>query len=292
MLADVDRRYASENLPFRTRLFPIVYALHRDGPQSVGDLAALSGFSQPAVSQTLRQLERDGHIAVTPGRDARNRVVALTPAGNALVASLQPFWQRARQAVEQLLAEAAPGFLQDLGRLEAALEHRSLFDRIENQPAAAGGVEILPFDETCAAAFRDLNLEWLEAYFQVEEYDREQLDNPARILEAGGEIWFARADGVMVGTGALYCHGDGDYEIAKMAVTEKVRGRGIGRLLLAQLVERYRQRGGRRLHLVTNNGLAAAIALYRSVGFVEYTPDAPSRYARGNFFMEWHGDSR
>jgi ribosomal protein S18 acetylase RimI-like enzyme len=206
------------------------------------------------------------------------------------VQQLLPFWERARRAAEGLVAEAAPEFMDSLTALESALETRSLYERIMEQapnPTSGGGIEILPFSVLYKEAFRDLNLEWLEAYFHVEPYDLEQLETPERILEQGGEIYFARLDGEMVGTGALYCHGNGDYEIAKMAVTHRIRGKGIGRLLLEKLIERFQARGGRRLRLATNASLAPAIALYRRFGFVDYVPDAPSRYERANVFMEW-----
>jgi len=148
-------------------------------------------------------------------------------------------------------------------------------------------VELLPFESCYREAFRTLNREWLEALFYVEDYDLEQLDHPERILAKGGEIWFARLDGVIVGTGALYCDGDGQFEIAKMAVTGKARGHGIGRLLLERLIERFRERGGRRLVLETNAKLVQAISLYRSAGFVDYVPEHPSEYERANVFMEW-----
>ncbi len=152
-------------------------------------------------------------------------------------------------------------------------------------------IGLLPFSASAGEehrkAFRDLNREWVETHFRLEPYDIEQLDHPERILEAGGEIWFARLDGEIVGTGALYCHPDGEFELAKMAVTPRIRGRGIGRLLLERLIQRFQERGGRRLVLATNASLAAALALYRNAGFVDYTPDAPSRYERANVFMEW-----
>lgn len=148
-------------------------------------------------------------------------------------------------------------------------------------------VEILPFAPEHRHAFRELNCEWLEALFYVEEYDLRQLEHPERILEQGGEIWFARLDDTIVGTGALYCRGDGTFEIAKMAVTGNARGHGIGRLLLKKLVQRFQERGGRRLVLETNAKLVEAITLYRSMGFVDYSPAEPSEYARANVFMEW-----
>src|SRR5690606_32863620 len=108
--------------------------------------------------------------------------------------------------------------------------------------------------------------------------------HPERILERGGEIWFARLGDQVVGTGALYSHGQGRYEIAKMAVTPRIRGRGIGRKLLEKLIERFLARGGTQLRLATNSKLESAIALYRRMGFVEYQPDEPPEYERANVF--------
>lgn len=291
MLADADRAYAAAGLDFRARLFPVVYGLHRDGPMTVGELTALSGFTQPATSQNIRQLEKDGYVKVTAGRDARERMVALTAKGRKLVEAHQPFWQQVRIAVDEMLAgEVQPDFIAALSSLEAALERRSLFERIVARlEKPAGAVELVPFSIEYKQAFHDLNLEWVQSLFTVEPYDIEQLENPERILDAGGEIWFARLDGETVGTGALYCKGEGLFELAKMAVRPNLRGRGIGAKLLEVLIRRFRERGGKRLVLATNSKLVNAIALYRRYGFVDYVPDSPPEYARADTFMEWRG---
>lgn len=289
MLEDGDRAYAAAGLQFRTRLFPIVFGLHRDGPMTVSELTAFSGFSQPATSQTLKQLAEAGHVSISKGKDARERLVKLTPAGEKLVESVQPFWRRARAAQEGLLAETQPNFLEALASLEAALERRSLFERIQDAAAneQPGEVEIILFTVEHRAAFRDLNLEWVRRYFKVEPQDEEQLSHPERILEDGGEIWLARLDGEIVGTGVLYCEGGGSYEIAKMAVRPDIRGRGIGKKILETLIRRFRERGGKRLWLQTNSKLENAIGLYRRFGFADFKPEKPSPYERANVFMEW-----
>lgn len=150
-------------------------------------------------------------------------------------------------------------------------------------------VRLVSFSPRHAEAFRRLNLEWIEAFFAVEATDIEQLSHPEHILGNGGEIWFAEVDGRPVGTGTLVHNGDGDYELAKMAVTPGFQGRGIGAAILEKLIERFQALGGKHLHLETNSGLKTAIALYRRFGFVEFTPATPSPYARADFFMEWKG---
>jgi len=41
-------------------------------------------------------------------------------------------------------------------------------------------IELVDFQEQYAQDFADINLEWLEKYFYVEEYDREVLNNPQK----------------------------------------------------------------------------------------------------------------
>ena len=102
------------------------------------------------------------------------------------------------------------------------------------QPSA-GEVLIREFQPGDEAAFRDLNEEWITRYFRIEAKDREAFDNPqGKILKAGGRIFFAILNGQCVGCCALLRIGEDEYEVAKMAVTSKVQGAGIGRRFLTR----------------------------------------------------------
>jgi putative acetyltransferase len=81
---------------------------------------------------------------------------------------------------------------------------------------------------------------------------------------------------------------DGEFEVAKMAVTSAQQGAGIGRKLLQAAIEAGRSAGARRLYLETNSRLEAAIRLYESMGFKHLAADriTPSPYARANVYME------
>ncbi len=134
-------------------------------------------------------------------------------------------------------------------------------------------------------AFRDLNLEWIEACFTVETADRKALDDPeGAILRPGGHILMAEAGDRIVGTCALIRLGPHAFELAKMAVSPAARGRGIGRLLGQAAIERARASGARRVELLSNTVLAPAIALYRKLGFVE-APLGATEYRRANIRM-------
>ena len=84
----------------------------------------------------------------------------------------------------------------------------------------------------------------------------------------------------------------GEFEVAKMAVTESFQGAGIGRRLLEKVVAEARASGAHRLYLETNRKLAPAIRLYESLGFRHIPPErvVPSPYARANVYMELYFD--
>lgn len=137
-------------------------------------------------------------------------------------------------------------------------------------------------------AFRTLNEEWIERYFKLEEKDRETLGNTQKIFDSGGQIVMALLGDERVGCCALIRMAEGEYEIAKMTVTDKYRGRGYGRAVLAGTIEEARRMGARRLYLETNSSLTPAIALYESLGFRHLPPQrvVKSPYARADVYME------
>jgi GNAT superfamily N-acetyltransferase len=155
-------------------------------------------------------------------------------------------------------------------------------------PATPPPVRIVPYDPARAdhrAAFRDLNIAWIERYFVVEPRDRHELDDPeGHVLATGGRIFMAEAGDAVLGTCALLPMGDDAWELAKMAVREDARGRGVGRMLGESVIAAARESGAARVELLSNRRLAPAIALYRRLGFVE-APMHPTEYARANIRM-------
>jgi ribosomal protein S18 acetylase RimI-like enzyme len=149
-----------------------------------------------------------------------------------------------------------------------------------------GIVQIVEFEPRHAEAFRTLNEAWISKYFTLEPKDREVLQDPqGKIIDPGGRIFMAEHEGRAVGCVALIRMADGGYELAKMTVSEELRGSGLGRKLMDRCIEAGRADGVPRLYLETNSGLAPALALYRTAGFRELAP-ADTEYARADVFME------
>ena len=147
---------------------------------------------------------------------------------------------------------------------------------------------VVLYERRHAVAFRDLNLSWIDEHFEVEEVDRQVLFHPEEaILRPGGAILVAEgaADGVL-GVCALRYESPGRYEVTKMAVRRDLRGRGIGRRLLSEVISHARALGATQLFIISNTVLEPAIRLYRQLGFIEVPLPADQGYARGNIALE------
>ncbi len=152
--------------------------------------------------------------------------------------------------------------------------------------------------ETYKPCYRDdfvrLNREWIERYFSIEPSDLRTFENiDSYILDKGGQIFLAfhtndedrGSHEEVLGCCALIPHPDrGCHELAKMAVSPRYQGHGIGLLLGRTLVDYARRHGAKRLFLEGNTKLKASIALYRKLGFVEETIDLPT-YDRCDIVM-------
>jgi GNAT superfamily N-acetyltransferase len=157
--------------------------------------------------------------------------------------------------------------------------------------AGSGVIAIVPFRGELAGAFRRLNLAWIEQLFEVEAADRKVLDDPeSRIIEPGGQIFFAMDGRAAVGTVAMIFVHAGRYELAKMAVAASYQKRGLGERLGAAGIAWAREAGARTIFLQTNSRLANAIRLYERLGFRHAVDPDPSEYARADVHMEMRID--
>lgn len=155
--------------------------------------------------------------------------------------------------------------------------------------AGVGHIVIEPMATAAdARAFRELNEEWITRLFTIEEHDRATLNNPeGDIVAKGGHVLVARDGDTVVGCVALLPDGPGVFEISKMTVAESLRGRGLGRVILAAAIELARRDGAERLYLGSNKRLANAVHLYESMGFrhVPAHEIGPMPYDRADVFM-------
>jgi N-acetylglutamate synthase-like GNAT family acetyltransferase len=129
-------------------------------------------------------------------------------------------------------------------------------------------ISIIPYRNEHHAAFRELNLEWLDHYQLTESHDLMILDKPEdTVINPGGFIWMAEANGEIVGSVGLMKEREGEFELIKMAVTADYRGKGISKMLIEVCIDKARGIGAKKLSLFSNHQLQRAIGLYEKYGF-------------------------
>ena len=137
--------------------------------------------------------------------------------------------------------------------------------------------------------WKNLNIAWISRDYEVEQVDLDTLDFPEKyFINDGGAVLLAQReeDGEIVGTVALQPFGNGAFELAKMTVSEEVRGLKIGELLGIAALNRARQLGAKRVFLLSNASKAyQAINLYFKLGFRCVALES-NEFMRANIQME------
>lgn len=99
--------------------------------------------------------------------------------------------------------------------------------------------------------------------------DAQVLALPGSYRDHGGHFWVARdAGGVLLGTCGVFPVAPRSFELRKMYLDARARGRGVGARLLDAAERWCRAQGGQQLVLDTTHQMTAAIAFYESHGFV------------------------
>ena len=148
-------------------------------------------------------------------------------------------------------------------------------------------LKILPFQDEFAKAFYELNIEWLETYFYVEDFDKEVLSNPKKyIINPGGYIFLVVEKDTVIGTVALMPYSERIFELTKMAIAPKHQGNKIGQQLMQYCIDFAIKNKFDALVIYSNTLLENAIYIYRKYGFIEIPVEEKSPYKRCNIKME------
>lgn len=295
--ADAARILRDEGLGIQPAQFPLLAAVDRYGPLTINDAAAALGVSQPAATRTAASLVELGLLDEARSEtDLRQKALSLTEGGRALmVRAKTTLWPRVDTAMSSLCAGLSGPLLDQIAALERRLDDIPFATRIQQGIGvgdAGASLRIREYTDELAGHFHDLNAEWIEAMFSLEENDRRILSDPrGQILDAGGIILFVEAEELgVVGTCALMRMGEGCFELTKMAVTERARGRKAGEHLLLAVLAHAAEMRTDTLYLLTNTKCEAAVHLYEKVGFrhdAEIMEQFGRRYARCNVAMRY-----
>jgi len=271
--------------------FPVFYTLSKNKEKTITEIAYIIGHSHPSVIKIIREMTRKGYIITKNDKsDGRKNVVALSKKGKEIIKKIQDLYVDVNNAIETVLKETKNNLWYAIAEWEFALNQKSLIQRVseKKKQRESQNIKIVEYKPKYHQAYKQLNVEWISTYFKMEEADYKALDHPKKyILDNGGYIFIALDNRKPVGTCALIKMNNPvyDYELAKMAVSTEVRGKGIGWLLGRSVIEKAESLGAKRIYLESNTMLIPAINLYRKLGFKEII-GLQSPYERCNIQME------
>lgn len=264
--------------------FAILLAVSEKEPCSISQVADSLGISHPAVIQFAGRMEKAGLISFSNDDiDKRKKLLALLPAAKEILDAVKPINADIEKAYTALADETGLDLSYVLETIENSLSAVSLYDRFKaaKKERIIRQVEIVAYNPSYDGLFYSLNSEWLQKYFEVEPEDEKILSNPRKeIIKKGGMIFFARIDGEIVGTCAAIKIDKSTYELAKMAVTEKAKGKQAGKKLALAVIGFAWSKKAKFVTLLTNIRLTAAVNLYKSLGFETVPGRQESSYKR------------
>ncbi|WP_306353745.1 GNAT family N-acetyltransferase [Flavobacterium sp. '19STA2R22 D10 B1'] len=283
--------YGLYGIDMQPKWFPVFYVLSKGEAKSIMAIAKEIGHSHPSVSKIVREMVKANYIIESKdASDGRRNVVELSPKGLQIALTIEDLYLDLSNAVDEVSSQATNDLWKAIEEWEFLLEQKKLLRRVQEQKKVreSNKVQIVEYIPDYKTVFRELNVEWISAYFKMEQSDYNALDNPeGYILNKGGHILVALYEGEPLGVCALIKMEDDeyDYELAKMAVSPKAQGKNIGFLLGEAIVQKAKSLGASKIYLESNTILKPAINLYHKLGFQKIAGRV-TPYERCNIQME------
>jgi DNA-binding MarR family transcriptional regulator len=98
--------------------FSLLMSLNRPSPPNLGSVANLLAMDRTTLTAALKPLERRKLVKVAVDKeDRRGRLLAITPAGRALLNKAFPIWKKAHTEVEKEISGTSPDRLRSVLRM-------------------------------------------------------------------------------------------------------------------------------------------------------------------------------
>jgi len=240
----------------------VLYELGRRPECTASELGADLELDAGYLSRMLQGLRRRGLVQGEASReDARRVRLTLTAKGRK---AFQQLDARSRKQVGAMLGELPPAVqarvASAMAEVEQCLESRKASLSLRpHRPGDIGWV----VHRHGALYFQEYGWdERFEALVAGIARDFVQNFDPAR-----ERCWIAELDGRPVGSVFLVKDSKTVAKLRLLLVEPEARGQGVGKRLVAECIAFARDKGYRKLALWTQSNLAAARAIYRTMGF-------------------------
>jgi DNA-binding MarR family transcriptional regulator/GNAT superfamily N-acetyltransferase len=266
----------------------VLYELaHRNG-LTASDLGRDLGLDAGYVSRILKKFEVQGFVKRSPcPTDARQSVLALTPAGHA---AFQPLDQASHDQITALLADLSESQRDEMVRAMGTIQR--LLGRAPEmkvpyllRPLQVGDIGWIThrqgvlyaqeygWDET----FEALVAEIAAAFVKNHDPKRER-------------CWIAEREGAVAGSVFVVRQSDEVAKLRLLYVEPSARGLGIGQRLVDECIRFARAKGYKVLTLWTNDVLATARRIYEAAGFKLVAEERHHSFGKSLVGQNWNLD--
>ncbi|WP_444997563.1 MarR family winged helix-turn-helix transcriptional regulator [Aliikangiella sp. IMCC44359] len=131
MDGSLNQVYEKLGYEYRSRYTPVIKALIQHEELSISEIAAYGGITQPAATQTVNIMAREGIILAFQSKiDARQKQIKLSEKGKALYQSIQTIWKAVDEATTELEKTIGYPLSEIAEKAIIALEERPFYESI------------------------------------------------------------------------------------------------------------------------------------------------------------------
>ena len=234
-----------------------------ESPSSAKKLIQKLNIDSGYLSRILTQFEKRGLVSRIQSReDGRVYSVFLTPSGKEKLSQLNAL---SDSQAEKLLRNLSKAKQEELAcamdRIQCSLAGEPIEVQIRHELRPGDAGELIRMHGWIYAEECGYN-HVFEAYVCKTFFDFLKDYDPAK-----DRIWFAEADGKMVGAIAIVGHPEQAAQLRWFILHPDFRGRGFGKQMLSEALGFAKAAGYRSVYLETTDDQKTAIAMYQKAGF-------------------------
>lgn len=244
----------------------VLYELAHTDDLTAAQICETLGLDPAYLSRTLRAFKKKGLVTTKPGTDRRRSLLSLTAAGRKAFAPLD------KQAHEAVVNMLEPLSAADRERVTGAMQtiratldsprvasHSSLVTLRQHRPGDIGWIvhrhgvlysQEYGYDER----FEALVAKVVAGFIEHLDPERER-------------CWVAERDSEIVGSIFVVAKTKTIAQLRLLLVEPSMRGMGLGRRLVEEVIAFARQAGYKRIQLWTQSELTSARRIYKAAGF-------------------------
>ncbi len=121
--------YASFNIDFEPKWFPVIYTLHHRGAMGIMELAEEIGYAHPSTISLVKELERKKLVQSKKDKsDDRKRMISLTSQGEKRIIQMKPVWKLMTRLIQEI-TNTPTDLMTAIMEVEQQLDHQGFYQR-------------------------------------------------------------------------------------------------------------------------------------------------------------------